>query len=82
MAQFFQVSRTVYDTKTVSRTVYDTHNVTRTVPGGWERCEHGFTHDEATAYGIDTWDCHDNCYLRRERDSKYPTKSYKLAKIT
>ena len=68
----------MYDTQTVSRTVYDTHNVTRTVPGGWQRCEHGFTHDEAAAYGIDTWDCHDNCYLRSKGDSKYPPQQLKM----
>ena len=37
-----------------------------TVKGGWDKCRGPFTHYEAKAHGIDVWDCHSNCYTRRD----------------
>jgi hypothetical protein len=37
-----------------------------TVYGGWDKCIGPFTHYEARAWGVDEWDCHSNCYTRRD----------------
>jgi hypothetical protein len=37
-----------------------------TVYGGWDKCIGPFSHYEAKSFGIDVWDCHSNCYTRRD----------------
>ena len=32
--------------------------------GGWDKCKGPFSQHEAKSYGVDVWDCKDNCYLR------------------
>ena len=67
----YQVPVTVTDIIKVSRVVIDLKEITNTIPGGWEKCRDAFTHDEALAHGIDTWDCHGQCYTRLDGDSEY-----------
>ena len=33
-------------------------------PGGWDKCLGPFSHEQAKDYGVDVWECHDNCYTR------------------
>jgi len=70
VVEVIQESKIVYDTETVSKTVYDTKNITKTVQGGWQKCLSAFTPAEATAHGIDVWDCHDNCYTRIDNNGE------------
>lgn len=37
-----------------------------TVYGGWDKCIGPFTKYEAKKNGVDEWDCHSNCYTRRD----------------
>ncbi len=32
--------------------------------GGWDKCLGPFNDYQAKAYGIDVWECHDNCFTR------------------
>ena len=36
--------------------------------GGWEACEGPFTHYDALDYGIDVWECDDNCMTRVDKN--------------
>lgn len=40
--------------------------VARTVYGGWDKCFGTFDHYQAKDYGIDVWECHSNCYVRKD----------------
>lgn len=37
-----------------------------TIRGGWDKCLGPFSHQEAESHGIDDWECHSNCYTRRD----------------
>ena len=37
-----------------------------TVYGGWDKCIGPFSKYEAKHFGVDEWDCHSNCYTRRD----------------
>ena len=58
-------NKIVYDIKTEVRTrnVYKTQT---TPPGGFPPCEGPITPESAKKYGIDSWQCHDNCYSRKD----------------
>lgn len=36
--------------------------------GGWDKCKGPFTASQAKHYGVDEWECHDNCYLRVDQN--------------
>lgn len=40
--------------------------VARTVNGGWDKCLGPFDAYQAKDFGIDVWDCHSNCYTRKD----------------
>lgn len=40
--------------------------VPRTINGGWDKCLGPFDHYTAKDQGIDVWDCHSNCYIRKD----------------
>ena len=77
----YSPGRTIYETLTYKEKVTDhygnpyyvtrSRQIAKDTPGGWEPCRGPFTQYEAKEYGIDIWDCHDNCYTRIDKnDSK------------
>jgi hypothetical protein len=34
--------------------------------GGWDKCLGPFDELQAAEYGVDVWQCHSNCYTRRD----------------
>ena len=40
--------------------------VPRTIYGGWDKCLGPFDHYMAKDFGVDVWDCHSNCYIRKD----------------
>ena len=38
-----------------------------TVDGGWDKCMGPFDSYKAKEYGVDVWDCHSNCYTRKDK---------------
>lgn len=71
------VTRTEYTTRQVTRQVYDEQTVKRTSPGGWDKCMGPFNAWQATEYGIDEWECHDNCYTRVDDNGNVSRGCYK-----
>ena len=52
-----------------------TRQVEKETHGGWVPCKGPFSEYEAKHYGIDTWECYDNCYTRIDKnDSEYYNK--------
>ena len=50
-----------------------------TFQGGWDKCLGPFNHYEAQRFGVDVWDCHSNCYVRKDPNgSKYMCTSINL----
>lgn len=45
--------------------------------GGWDKCLKPFDHYEAKKYGIDVWECHGNCYVRKEKNGNIFRGCYK-----
>lgn len=39
-----------------------------TVHGGWDKCLGPFDHHQAKEFGVDVWDCHSNCYVRKDKN--------------
>ena len=42
--------------------------VSYTVRGGWDKCKNGFNYQQAEWFGIDVWECHNNCYVRVDKN--------------
>ncbi|ELU10446.1 hypothetical protein CAPTEDRAFT_209693 [Capitella teleta] len=40
--------------------------IPRTINGGWDKCLGPFDHYAAKDFGVDVWDCHSNCYVRKD----------------
>lgn len=51
--------------------------VQRTVYGGWDKCEKDFSPEQAEFFGVDVWDCHSNCYVRKDKNGDIFRGCYK-----
>ena len=77
----YSPGKVVYETVTYKERAVDgygnpyyatrSRSVAKDTPGGWVPCKGPFSDYEAKHYGIDTWECYDNCFTRIDKnDSK------------
>lgn len=59
------------------KTIYKTKEVKERLHGGWDKCLGPFDYYKANAFGIDVWDCYDNCYTRVDKKGNVFRGCYK-----
>jgi hypothetical protein len=71
------VTRQEFTTRKVPRQVYDHQTVQKKSQGGWDKCMGPFDGKQAREWGIDEWDCEDNCYVRVDGNGNVSRGCYK-----
>ena len=71
------VTRQDYVTSKVSSQVFDEKTIKRHLQGGWDKCKGAFDAWQAKKFGIDEWECHDNCYIRTDSNGNISRGCYK-----
>ena len=74
----YSPGKTIYAEKSVEKKILDKETgkyrivlektmVPQQQIGGWDKCSGSFSQYDAASFGIDTWDCEHNCYVRVDK---------------